>query len=390
MIIDHIALYAENLEGMRNFFTTYFKAQSNNGYYNQNTGFRSYFLTFKDGTRLEIMNRPELKAQHSSPYALGYHHIAFCVGSKDNVIDLTKKLSCAGYEILSEPRVTGDGYFESVIKGFEGLVLEITAYHFEFLKPLPHSPSQEADNQPISKEFYKSLFPDKQYNGTNIYGKIVKGDTLISFNTVAGCLIRLLPIYNTLKEMPENQYERLNIILQGCNEILNDPNYEQQWKVYENIKEEFNTFLYMRTHTLANFMRIPDGFNWQRMKGGNKFHDFPDAYFKHLQIEYFDENGKAKTRNAYFQAFGEWKNYVESNYLQPFFEDENYTELKQLAPQTDLPYTYNKTKYTYLDTTKEGSAQQISERINQIHTFLKNANSIIEERAKLLESKQML
>ena len=43
---------------MITFFETYFGAKSNAGYHNGITDFRSYFLTFDDGARLEIMNKP--------------------------------------------------------------------------------------------------------------------------------------------------------------------------------------------------------------------------------------------------------------------------------------------------------------------------------------------
>ena len=58
MKIEHIAMYVSDLERARAFFIQYFDAISNEMYHNKNTGFRSYFLTFDDGDRLEIMNKP--------------------------------------------------------------------------------------------------------------------------------------------------------------------------------------------------------------------------------------------------------------------------------------------------------------------------------------------
>ena len=60
MKIEHIALYVNDLEKTRNFFVKYLGAKSNDGYYNMRTGFRSYFLSFDDGARLEIMNKPKM------------------------------------------------------------------------------------------------------------------------------------------------------------------------------------------------------------------------------------------------------------------------------------------------------------------------------------------
>ena len=58
MKIEHIALYVNNLEDARNFFIRYLEAKSNDGYHNPRTNFRSYFLSFNDGARLEIRNKP--------------------------------------------------------------------------------------------------------------------------------------------------------------------------------------------------------------------------------------------------------------------------------------------------------------------------------------------
>jgi lactoylglutathione lyase len=126
MKIEHIALYVQDLEGAKNFFITYFHGKGNEGYYNINTGFRSYFITFEDGARLEIMNKPEMVDAPKSYVRTGHAHIAFGVGSREKVDELTRKLQQDGYDIISGPRVTGDGYYESCIVGFEGNLIEIT------------------------------------------------------------------------------------------------------------------------------------------------------------------------------------------------------------------------------------------------------------------------
>ena len=56
----------------------------------------------------------------------GYIHIAFSVGSKERVDSLTAQLQTDGYEVVSGPRTTGDGYYESCIVGIEGNQIEIT------------------------------------------------------------------------------------------------------------------------------------------------------------------------------------------------------------------------------------------------------------------------
>lgn len=126
MKIEHIAMYVNNLEKARDFFVTYFGAVPNDGYRNTKTDFRSYFLTFEDGARLEIMNKPDLTDSGDVLNRFGYAHIAFSIGSKEAVNTLTARLKADGFPIISGPRTTGDGYYESCILGFEGNMIEIT------------------------------------------------------------------------------------------------------------------------------------------------------------------------------------------------------------------------------------------------------------------------
>lgn len=126
MRIEHIAMYVEDLERSRQFFEEYFDAVSNTQYHNQKTGFRSYFLSFEDGCRLEIMNREELLSCDNTVARAGFIHIAFSVGSKDKVDELTERLKADGYQVTSGPRTTGDGYYESCIVDLEGNQIEIT------------------------------------------------------------------------------------------------------------------------------------------------------------------------------------------------------------------------------------------------------------------------
>lgn len=126
MKIDHIAMYVNDLEKTRDFFIKYFDAKSNDGYHNQTTGFRSFFLSFEDGARIEIMNKPKMEDIEKGLLRTGYIHIAFNVGSKEKVDELTEKIKSDGYEIISGPRTTGDGYYESCLIGIEGNQIEIT------------------------------------------------------------------------------------------------------------------------------------------------------------------------------------------------------------------------------------------------------------------------
>ncbi len=127
MKIDHAALYCNDLEGMKSFFETYFRGESNSLYHNPRTGLRTYILKFPDGgSRLEIMTRPEVEGDNESQYRAGFIHLSFSAGSKEAVDALTARLDADGYRTLSGPRTTGDGYYESSVRGFEGILLEIT------------------------------------------------------------------------------------------------------------------------------------------------------------------------------------------------------------------------------------------------------------------------
>ena len=126
MKIDHIAIYVCNLEGAKDFFMQYFGAKSNEGYHNKRTDFRSFFLSFDDDTRLELMTRPQLADMEKVRERTGYAHLSFSVGSKERVNALTAQLKADGFEVVDGPRTTGDGYYESAIVGFEGNLIEIT------------------------------------------------------------------------------------------------------------------------------------------------------------------------------------------------------------------------------------------------------------------------
>ena len=127
MKIEHIALYCRDLEGMKSFFEKYFHGTPNSLYHNPRTNLRTYILTFPDGeSRLELMTRPEVEGDNESQYHSGFIHLSFAVGSKEDVDELTATLKTDGYETLSGPRTTGDGYYESCVRGFDGMLLEIT------------------------------------------------------------------------------------------------------------------------------------------------------------------------------------------------------------------------------------------------------------------------
>ena len=126
MKIEHAELYVNDLEAARDFFVTYLGGKANSGYHNPKTDFRSYFISFDSGARLELMTKPGMTDPEKPLNRTGYAHIAFSTGSREAVDELTEKLRSAGYEVVSGPRTTGDGYYESCIVVVEGNQIEIT------------------------------------------------------------------------------------------------------------------------------------------------------------------------------------------------------------------------------------------------------------------------
>ena len=126
MCIEHIAMYVTDLEKTKDFFVKYFNAAVDENYYNKASGFCSYFLSFDGGARLEIMTKPQIQANEKALEHAGYIHIAFRLGSKQAVDELTQRLCEDGYRVVSGPRMTGDGYYESCIAGIEENLIEIT------------------------------------------------------------------------------------------------------------------------------------------------------------------------------------------------------------------------------------------------------------------------
>lgn len=126
MKIAHIALYTNDLDRARTFYQTYFEGVAGELYHNPKTGLQTYFLSFADGARLELMTRPQLSAA-ADGLCVGWAHVAFAVGSRENVDALTARLRTDGYVVVSGPRVTGDGYYESCVLDPDGNTVEITA-----------------------------------------------------------------------------------------------------------------------------------------------------------------------------------------------------------------------------------------------------------------------
>ena len=126
MKISHIAMYVSDLEKSKDFYVKYFGAVPNEKYCNPKTGLETYFLSFDGYVRLEIMQRPDTVSREKYELAEGFSHLAFGVGSRENVDKLTDRLREDGFTVAGEPRITGDGYYESVVLDNDGNRIEIT------------------------------------------------------------------------------------------------------------------------------------------------------------------------------------------------------------------------------------------------------------------------
>lgn len=125
MQVEHVAIWAQDIDQLKTFYETYFGARASARYVNPRKQFASYFLEFGAGARLELMQRPGL-ADRAGDEQLGWAHVAMAVGSETAVDQLTQRLLAAGYQLVDGPRRTGDGYYESVILDPEGNRVEIT------------------------------------------------------------------------------------------------------------------------------------------------------------------------------------------------------------------------------------------------------------------------
>lgn len=129
MILEHVAIWTDDLERLKKYYVQYFGGLANEKYTNSLKGFSSYFISFDSGARLELMTRTDIPdnlndrvvAQHK-----GIIHLAFGVATKAEVEEKAQQLQVAGFKILSGPRKTGDGYYEFETLDPDNNRLEVT------------------------------------------------------------------------------------------------------------------------------------------------------------------------------------------------------------------------------------------------------------------------
>ncbi len=225
------------------------------------------------------------------------------------------------------------------------------------------------DNVEEAWEFYRECWgiSDK---------KVFTGETIISFNTVANCTIRMFEKYLKGKIIIK-QADKLTEI--SCSDLP------------QTIKDKFNIF-YSLYHSRANFMLFPKGgksggYTLQSVKG-SRYHDFPDLFLKDVRQYYIggEVSCVGEKNTAYFDIFGKgeegYKNYIEYNYLQDLFIDEEYRIPIKLSPCRDIKMLYRKPSHIPCDDEKEAFYEYVN-------TFLDKAAYIITKRAeRLAESKK--
>jgi lactoylglutathione lyase len=115
MTIDHVAIWTNDLDRLTEYYVKYYSGRTGEIYINKKNHFRSCFLSFDSGARLELMQRPgipenmndTIENQHQ-----GLIHLAFSVNSMDEVSEKASELGENGFRILRGPRRTGDGFYE--------------------------------------------------------------------------------------------------------------------------------------------------------------------------------------------------------------------------------------------------------------------------------------
>ncbi|HEY6098063.1 MAG TPA: VOC family protein [Anaeromyxobacter sp.] len=125
MAIEHVAIWTVRLELLADFYARFFGARAGAVYRSERRPFESCFVSFESGARLELMRLPDLGPAGGPDPRVGLAHVAFSVGSRERVDRLTAELRAAGFTVVSDPRITGDGYYESVVLDPDGNELEI-------------------------------------------------------------------------------------------------------------------------------------------------------------------------------------------------------------------------------------------------------------------------
>jgi lactoylglutathione lyase len=134
MFLDHVAIWTNRLDELKDFYVKHFGASVNTKYLNRETKFESYFLTFDSGSRLEIMKKPGIPDNLNDPIEkqhLGIIHLDFGVETMAQVDEKCKELANEGFRIIRGPRKTGDGYYEFETHDPDNNRIEVSSMYIE-------------------------------------------------------------------------------------------------------------------------------------------------------------------------------------------------------------------------------------------------------------------
>lgn len=122
--IGHIGLWVKNLETMRDFYVDIMGGNCGEKYSYPKKGFESYFITFGNNVAVEIMTSERINQQQIE-ICFGWAHLAFTMDSVESVDSFVNRVREIGIQIIGNPRLTGDGYYEAVISDPENNTIEI-------------------------------------------------------------------------------------------------------------------------------------------------------------------------------------------------------------------------------------------------------------------------
>lgn len=235
--------------------------------------------------------------------------------------------------------------------------------------------SEDPDNTKAAWDFYSEYWGEL-LDGNNNY----RGDTIISFNTIAGALIRMTSKYK------ENKF----LIYENENDVDGDRlkyiiNLKDSF-VSDKLKKDFQEF-HRLYHSLANFMplvKTEEAFNLNHIRY-SEYQDFPEGFLRDVQKYYngleSNEHFQTKINADYFKKFETWEKFVEMNYLQSFFKkgDLSYEDPIQLKPiSDDFPYKAEPVKKLR----EENRKNYCKRNVEQIEDFLSKAIQIIKNRSE--------
>jgi lactoylglutathione lyase len=127
MRIAHVALWTADLNRLCRFWADIFGATVGDLYESaRRPGFSSRFLYLNDGPSIELMQGPWISGQDEQTERRGYAHLALSLGSREAVDALAMRAAASGI-LLSPARMTGDGFYEAVLRDPDGNPIEITA-----------------------------------------------------------------------------------------------------------------------------------------------------------------------------------------------------------------------------------------------------------------------